>query len=219
MQRPSSKGSHVVERRLLCCVAWWLLITAAWGFGGVAPHLPPFSQRAAVIQTHAIGLSIWTILVVIQCHLALARRRRLHAVVGTVAIASLTAGVVTGCMTVVRAVELDRRTLGEGLLLLGPLLLGAVLVLTGMLARRDGRWRHGQAILLATTLFTTLAVDRIGFLLGLHAIPVLVACLRLAPVAAIAWLELRRRGRVSWSVLAAGAVLLALDVESLVASE
>ena len=35
---------------MLNATAWWLLIAAVWGFGGVARYLPSFGQQAAVIQ-------------------------------------------------------------------------------------------------------------------------------------------------------------------------
>ena len=216
MLHAPDQPSLLVERRILLCVAWWLLLLSAWGFGGVAQHLRPFSHHAPMIQIHAIGFALWTALTVVQIHMAHAGRRRVHAMLGIVALSVVCVAVVTGIMTVDRAMALERRTPGEGLLLLGPLLLGTLFVVAGALRRRSDRARHGRRMLLATTLFTTLAVDRVGFLLGLHAAPPLVALLRLAPVAAIASLEFRRDGHLSYSVISTGAVLLSLDVASLV---
>ena len=210
----TSRASDAVERTTLLCIAWWLLITSAWGFGGVAPYLRPFPQHAAVIQLHAIGFALWTVLVVVQTHLALARRTKAHRVCGVVSLGALTLAIVTGIMTIVRSVALDRRTFGEGLLLLAPLLVGGALVTSAFLVRRRDPCSHGQTMLLATALFTTLAVDRIGFLLGLHATPWLVASIRLIPVMAIAALEIRR-GRLSWGVPIAGSTLIALDLQAL----
>lgn len=203
---------------MLDATALWLLIAAVWGFGGVARHLPPFGQQAAVIQLHAIGFGIWTVLVPLQLRLMGSTRRSIHIAVGSVAVASCIMGVVTGLMTIARAVALDRRTLDEGLLLLLPIVIGAVLVGQGVALRRHSPAAHGQSMLLATALFTTLAVDRIGFLTGLHAWPWAVTLVRLAPVVAIGSLELRQRKRFSWRTMLAGAALLAVDAPSLLSA-
>jgi hypothetical protein len=196
--------------------AWWLLLAAVWGFVGVAPHLPPFHQHALVVQLHAAGFGLWTVLVVVQVHLARTGSRRLHRLCGTLALAACVVGVLAGLGTIGRAVALDRRTPFEGLSLLIPILVGSLMVVHALANRRRDPASHARSMLLATASFTTLAIDRIGFLMGLHAFPWLIVLLRIAPVTAIGVIELNERSRPSWRVALTSLALLAVDAPSLV---
>jgi hypothetical protein len=206
------RGPSRVDRVVLAACGLWFLIATIWGFTGTLRLIPNPSGLHLATKLHGVAFAAWVLLFALQASLAASGRYAWHRTIAWSLVPIVAVMLPTGYWTVVRAMVLDRRTILEGSLLLASLTLGFVLVALGVCMRRRCTSSHAAALLLATVVFTSLAVDRVSFLAGFADQPWLVTLVRIAPAATVVALA-ARSGKTRVAALASTVIgaLIAID--------